>query len=86
MWRGTTSPMHTYTLTHWFYLRTSWPTYSNKRLIDSPIIVDRRCPTCISLAMLGEDISTSSPQMAAEHHASVHLLSVVTQTMAVSGH
>src|ERR1700749_4816945 len=35
-----------------------WPTNSVTRARASPTIVVRRCPTCISFAMLGEEYST----------------------------
>lgn len=41
-------------------LRTSYPQNSNIRQTQSPIIVDRRCPTCISFAIFGEEKSTST--------------------------
>jgi len=44
----------------WFTRRTSWPQNSRTRQIVSPMIVDRRWPTCISLAMFGDEKSTST--------------------------
>ena len=41
----------------WPYRRTSCPTNSRRRLRLSPIIVDLRRPTCISLAIFGEEKS-----------------------------
>lgn len=34
-----------------------WPQNSKKRLRQSPRMVDRRCPTCISFAMFGDEKS-----------------------------
>ena len=42
------------------YLSTSCPTYSRSRESVSPMMVERRCPTCISLAMLGEEKSITT--------------------------
>ena len=42
----------------WLSLIRWWPTNSVTRAIASPTIVVRRWPTCISLAMLGEEYST----------------------------
>lgn len=42
------------------YLSTSCPTYSRSRARVSPMMVERRCPTCISLAMLGEEKSMTT--------------------------
>ena len=42
----------------WLSLITWSPTNSVTRAIASPTIVERRCPTCISLAMFGEEYST----------------------------
>lgn len=38
----------------WFARVTCYPFNSRMRLIQSPMMVDLRCPTCISFAMLGE--------------------------------
>lgn len=37
---------------------TENPINSNNLEMDSPIIVERKCPTCICLAILGEEKST----------------------------
>lgn len=42
------------------YLSTSYPANSKRRHMLSPMIVDLRWPTCISLAMLGEEKSTTT--------------------------
>lgn len=42
------------------YLKTSKPTYSSSLLKLSPIIVDRKCPTCISLAIFGDEKSITT--------------------------
>lgn len=42
------------------HLNTSWPRNSSSRESVSPIMVERRCPTCISLAMLGEEKSITT--------------------------
>ena len=34
---------------------TVWPANSSMRTSASPITVERRCPTCISLATLGAE-------------------------------
>ena len=44
----------------WLSLITRWPANSRIRAMASPTIVVRRCPTCISLAMLGEEYSTTT--------------------------
>ena len=51
----THTPTHPHTHTH---LRTLCPANSNRRQKVSPMMVERRWPTCISLAMLGEEKST----------------------------
>ena len=43
----------------WLILLTSYPVYSKILQSDSPIMVDLKCPTCISLAILGEEKSTA---------------------------
>ena len=42
----------------WLSRSTGWPRNSSTRAKASPMIVERRCPTCISLAMLGLEKST----------------------------
>ena len=42
----------------WLRRSTGWPRNSSTRASESPMIVERRCPTCISLAMLGLEKST----------------------------
>ena len=37
----------------WFSRMTVWPASASMRASASPIIVVRRCPTCISLATFG---------------------------------
>jgi hypothetical protein len=44
----------------WFSRSVSTPQYSRVRAMVSPMMVDRRCPTCISLATLGEEKSTTA--------------------------
>ena len=44
----------------WLSLITWWPANSSTRAMASPTMVVRRCPTCISLAMLGEEYSTTT--------------------------
>ena len=44
----------------WLSLITRWPANSSTRAMASPTTVVRRCPTCISLAMLGEEYSTTT--------------------------
>ncbi len=39
----------------WLSLMTWWPANSRIRTIASPTIVVRKCPTCISFAMFGEE-------------------------------
>ena len=39
----------------WFSRMTVWPTNSSMRTSASPMIVVRRCPTCISLATFGAE-------------------------------
>mmetsp|Transcript_18485 Transcript_18485/g.37772 ORF Transcript_18485/g.37772 Transcript_18485/m.37772 type:complete len:229 (-) Transcript_18485:558-1244(-) len=43
----------------WFTLSVGWWVYSRILQTDSPMIVERRWPTCMSLAMLGEEKSTT---------------------------
>ncbi len=45
---------------HCTYLNTLCPANSNNLLTVSPIMVDRRCPTCISLAIFGEEKSMTT--------------------------
>ena len=42
------------------HLSTSCPTNSSSLQIVSPMMVDRKWPTCISLAMFGEEKSTTT--------------------------
>ena len=42
----------------WLTRFTSWPQYSRTLQIVSPMMVERKWPTCISLAMFGEEKST----------------------------
>ena len=44
----------------WLSRSTRWPRNSSTRARQSPMIVERRWPTCISLAMLGLEKSTST--------------------------
>ena len=39
----------------WFSRRTRWPAASSIRQRASPMIVERRLPTCISLATFGAE-------------------------------
>jgi hypothetical protein len=39
----------------WFCRTTVWPSHSSSRTAASPMIVDRGCPTCISLAAFGAE-------------------------------
>jgi len=39
----------------WFWRTTVWPIHSSSRTTASPMIVERRWPTCISLAALGAE-------------------------------
>ena len=39
----------------WFRAITSWPKKRSTRARASPITVERRCPTCISLATFGRE-------------------------------
>lgn len=41
-------------------LPTVWPQNSSTRHMASPMMVLRRCPTCISLAMFGLEKSTTT--------------------------
>ena len=42
----------------WLVRVTSCPQNSKIRLMHSPMIVDRKCPTCMFLATLGDEKST----------------------------
>ena len=44
----------------WFRRTTSTPQYSRVRQTVSPMMVERRWPTCISLATLGDEKSTTA--------------------------
>ena len=46
--------------TTWFRRSTSTPQSSSMLASASPMTVERRCPTCISLATLGEEKSTTA--------------------------
>ena len=47
-------------LTTWLMRRVSMPQNSRLRARVSPMMVERRCPTCISLATFGEEKSTTA--------------------------
>ena len=44
----------------WLSLITRCPANARIRAMASPTTVVRRCPTCISLAMFGEEYSTTT--------------------------
>ena len=44
----------------WLTRSVSWPQNSRIRQIVSPMMVERRWPTCISLATLGDEKSTTT--------------------------
>jgi len=39
----------------WFTRSTVWPRNSKMRAMVSPMMVERKWPTCISFAMLGDE-------------------------------
>ena len=44
----------------WLTRSTSWPQNSSTRQMESPMIVERRWPACISLATFGDEKSTTT--------------------------